>query len=460
MSGGGRTGASARLARALRREEGQVLPVLAAGLLVLLLGFVAVVVDVGRAYVVQRRLQATADATALAAAASLPDTAAAVSAAAVYGPAGRNPVDGQAVVQTVTPYCLKDVSYCFGNPPGSAPANGRANGVVVREQASVPTTFARLLGIDSIDVEVRATACGTCGNRPLDIALVVDRTNSMSGNMNALRDGVKTFLRALDPELDHVSLLVLPPAPGGSACAAPPSSSAFPLTRGDSYPLGSDGGYAVVHMSSDYLRADGSLNPSSALVAALGCLRAGGSTSYRQALLAAQTELQQHGSGRSGVQRVIVFESDGAANTAPDSAFDPHARTATVDRNVVYQPTAAGRDEVLRPCGSAVDYADSIKPPEGGEGTLVFTVGYGVRPDDGCFQAPHAEVVDGHHGEYTDGVGYLDRAEGISAPDALVRIASPGDAVTQATAGDMSASFAEIAGKVVGSSLVPDSQGP
>ena len=36
----------------------------------------------------------------------------------------------------------------------------------VKESASVPTHFAKLFGIDSISVKVRATACGLCSSVP------------------------------------------------------------------------------------------------------------------------------------------------------------------------------------------------------------------------------------------------------------------------------------------------------
>jgi hypothetical protein len=56
-------------------------------------------------------------------------------------------------------------------------------------------------------------------------------------------------------------------------------------------------------------------------------------------------------------------------------------------------------------------------------------------------------------------VDYQDVAEGISAPDALAQIADPGNAVTQSTAGDMTASFQKIATKLMNAKLVPDSEG-
>jgi hypothetical protein len=438
------------------------MPLLAVGVLTVALGFAALVIDVGRAYLVQRQLQSVADAVALSASDSLPDVSAAATVAGQFGPANKNRVRNVAVTQSVTPWCLSSLSYCYGNTPGRAPTNGKANGVVVTEQASVPTTFAKLFGIGSIPVRAKATACGMCAVQPLDIALVIDRTGSMSDNMNDLRNGVRSFLSALDPELDYVTLLVLPPLSGRSVCSRAPDSSAYPLDYGNSYPLGSDSTYTAVRMSHDYLRADGTLNGSSSLVGAVNCLQAAGSTSYKQALVVAQDELLNHGSGRQNVQRVIVFESDGAANTTPDSAFDRNARTSTVggsyNRTTVYQPYSSRSADVLRPCGSAVDYSRNVIRPSG---TLVYTVGYAVSSSDRCYQAPHAYVASTNwRGTQTMGeVDYQDVAEGISAPDALAQIADPGNAVTQSTAGDMTASFQKIATKLMNARLVPDSEG-
>lgn len=432
----------------LRREHGQVLPLLAAGLLVFLLGVTAIVADVGHAYLVKRKLQATADAAALAAADALPNSSAAIDTAISYGPAGKNPLGGVPVTQTVQTYCLRSISYCYGNTPGGPPLDGRANGLIVKEHATVPTRFAKLFGVDTISVNARSTACGMCGSLPLDIAVVVDRTGSMSDNMNDLRTGLKTFLAALDPRLDYVSLLVLPPV-AGDICSSVPSWSSYPLAAGNPYPLGSDDSYVAVHLSQDYLNNDGSLNSGSALVRAINCMRPGGTTSYTQALIAAGGDILDHGSGRRNVQKVVVFESDGAANTAPDSNYDADVYT-NFHGERVYRALSSREDYVLRPCGSAIDYAGRLKQSD----VTVFTVAYGVDPGEDCFQAPHTTGPRPSLGA----VGYQDAHEGISADYALAQIASPGGAVSQQNAGDMRASFTTVANKILGASLVPDSE--
>lgn len=419
----------------MRAEGGQILPLLALGLLAVLLVVAALVVDFGRAYVVKRQLQAVADAAALAGAQALPNIANAQALASSYGSGGKNPVSYAVAEATPAAVCLRDV-YC---------AQGGANGVQVIESADVPTTFAKIFGLDHIHVSVRSTACGPCGAKPLDIAVVVDRTGSMAGNVQDLQSGVQTFLRMLDPQLDRVALLVLPP---GDPCRSP----------GDD-PYGSTS-YLAAPLSDDYLHADGTLNPGSAVVRALGCLSAGGPTSYRDALQAAQQELIAD--GRPGVQRVIVFETDGAANAAPDSVYLPPLDTVVAQGLRVGLPRSESDPEIQRPCGSAVDYAHSIQPSSWSDptsGTIVFTVGYAVQHDDGCFVAPYVKCRPATKAGCL--VRYKERSEGgLQASDALRQMASdPKFAIQQSQEADMSKSFAFVASQLNGV-LVPDDWAP
>ena len=71
--------------------------------------------------------------------------------------------------------------------------------------------------------------------------------------------------------------------------------------------------YTIVPLSSDYPWT--ALKSSSNLVSTINCQKGGGRTAYANALEEAQKELQLH--GRTNVQDVIVFLSDGAANIGP-----------------------------------------------------------------------------------------------------------------------------------------------
>jgi hypothetical protein len=336
--------------RELRRDDGQAL-VLSIVFLVLLLGFCALTIDVGRAYLAQRRLQSSVDAAALAGATALPSPGAAKAVASDYGADGRNAPRSVGGVQ------MSVTTRCISSAPGCAPANA----IVVKESASINTTFGRLFGVSDLTVHASATACSPCGSRPLDVMLVLDRTGSMCtdaaghpdplcNDMTNARNGMKTFLSALSPQLDHVGLAVLPPATSmATRCDKPPSSSSATYNS-PSAP------YVIVPLSSDYLLPDGSLNGSSDLIATIDCVQANGSTAYATALDQAQAALAAQ--GRPNVQKVIVFLSDGAANTGPG-----------------YYPTSSPyRTQPCHQGGASAQAAAAA-------GTVVFSIGYDLGHD-------------------------------------------------------------------------------
>ena len=404
-------------------ERGQVLPLLAAGLAVVLLGMTALVVDVGNAMSVKRQLQGTADAAALAAAADLPDGGAAAATARSYAAGGgRNAVHGADSTSAAVSVRCAD---------GAAPCTS-PDVVTVSERAVVSTAFAGIFGLESFTVHASSTAARTTVSTPLDVALVLDRTGSMSGQMANLRSGAEAFLAALDPSLARVSLIVLPPVPrGGGAC----SSVSAAAVGDDWYPIGSDGAYVVDHLTSNFAR----------LKADVDCLQAGGSTSYEQALVAARAELVA--GGRPGAAKAIVFETDGAANTVPDSAYaqpDQWLDLGGGSRVVTGWPVASRLDDVLRPCGSAVDYAATVKGD-----ARVYTVGYHLSSDQTCFQAPHLGRPQ---------VGYKQVAETITAASALAGIASAtgGASFLQEDGSKLSSTFAAVARQLAPPRLVPD----
>lgn len=328
-------------------ETGQAI-VIAVFFMTVLLGFCALTLDAGHAYLAKRRLQAATDAAALAGAQALPDVTQASVLASTYGPGGANiPGDAHSVQMTFSTKCLASV-------PGCSPANA----VVVRTSAQVQTVFGGLFGVSSFTVHATATACSPCGQKPLDVMLVLDRTGSMCTDsngapdpactdMNNAREGMKTFLALLDPSMDHVGLAVLPPPTSiATRCAKPPDSSSYDSLASP---------YVIVPLSSDF-SANGQLNTSSNLVSTINCVQASGWTAYANALEAAQAELVAH--GRSGTARVIIFLSDGAANTGP-----------------LYYP--ANSPYLTQPCHQGIASAATIAAA----GTQVFSIGYDLEHD-------------------------------------------------------------------------------
>jgi hypothetical protein len=335
------------LTRRARDDDGQSL-IIVVLFLAVLLGFCAVCLDVGHAYLAQRRLQSSVDAAALAAAQELPDVSSARAFADSYGSGGSNAPEGVDGVQmTVTTRCIASI-------PGCAPANA----VVVKETGKVTTAFAKIFGISDFTVHASATACSPCGERPLDVMLVLDRSGSMCTNesggpdpactdMENARAGMRTFLGFMNPALDHVGLAVLPPATDLSAkCSKPPDSASYNSTASP---------YVIVPLSSDY-RSGAALNDASNLVSTIDCVKANGYTAYANAIDAAQTELATH--GRPGTQKVIIFLSDGAANTGP-----------------LYY--AATSPYLVTPCHQGIASSQAA----GSGGSTVFAIGYDLAHD-------------------------------------------------------------------------------
>ena len=385
-----------------QQERGQVI-VLVVVMLVVLLGFAALVIDVGYAYYAHRQLQASADAAALAGAQELPDPARAEQIAREYSSSAGSKNEHHDIPDVTTTVTTK----CIGSIPGCDPVNA----VVVLEKAPAKTFFAGLFGIDSIKITARSTACSPCGVKPLDIMMVLDRTGSMcqtsSGandpactDLNNAREGMKTFLTYLEPTTQWVGLTVLPPATSTSASArcATPSESNYNSTSA---------AYNIVSLSNNY-STNRVLNTSSTLVSTINCQKGSGRTAYANALEAAQKELETK--GRAGVKDVIIFLSDGAANIGP----------------TYYSTTSPYRRQ---PCRQGVNSAATIKA----KGTLIYSIGYDL------------DALGGGANKCTS---YTDAPESpaITAYQAIQAIASsPAAFFNKPTPGQLKTIFTEIA---------------
>jgi Putative Flp pilus-assembly TadE/G-like len=149
-------GGTKHLLRRSKDERGQAL-VISAITITVLLGMSAVVLDVGRAYLGQRSLQAAADASALAGAQALPSSADATAVARQYtGEDGKKNarVNLPGVTSTITTECR-----------AGAPCSP-VNAVVVEQRAKVPTHFAKVFGIEELNVRARSVAMIRSGGTP------------------------------------------------------------------------------------------------------------------------------------------------------------------------------------------------------------------------------------------------------------------------------------------------------
>ncbi|HEX4746457.1 MAG TPA: TadE/TadG family type IV pilus assembly protein [Gaiellaceae bacterium] len=465
-------------------ESGQVLTITAIAM-TLMIVTVGLVVDVGHAMLVQRQLQAGVDAAALAGAQHLPDRVMAESVAVQYSatPGQKNSVN------TVGNATTTAQAKCLAGVPGCNRRDNGVNGVVVSSHSKVPTWFGRIIGIDHIEVNATATACSPCTVKPLDIMIVLDRTGSMCQfgpgqndpnctDLKNAQDGVRTFVQFLDPTLDKVGLALTPPALDASwisNCGNPSGSGYKPWTgtpnpnvpSGD--PRRSIGGryygydawwphwlsdgrtppstpsrYVVASLEGadgqtidDYLvqdPVDGSwdLGTQSAFLQRLGCTSGQGTTSYALSIEEAQQELNTN--GRGNVQDVIIFLSDGAANTTPLNVPSGHWT----------------RSMVLSPCAAGVQAAANAKAA----GTIVYTIGYDLDAGSGAPEkCRQPNSSDGH----SNGSNPVE--SGLDAFTAIQAMATDPDGAGPAPAffynkpnpGDLTQIFTAIAQDLAGS---------
>jgi hypothetical protein len=244
--------------RRLREERGQVLP-LTALMMVVLVGFAALVVDVGRVYLAQRQLQNAVDSTAVAIAQNMPDdyagwcqsagSTASVDCASLapappplgysgitggrnalfgYGvtadppiitfmcsPGGPGYSNGQCLPQGQDKSSQDVTTPCQpGNSAAPQPVNAGCNAVTVSESATVKTTLTGIFGFSKFNLTATGTATAPSQTiAPIDAAVVVDTTGSMgesAGNgvcpsvrnpdkLDCVKAGIQTLLQTLYP---------------------------------------------------------------------------------------------------------------------------------------------------------------------------------------------------------------------------------------------------------------------
>jgi Flp pilus assembly protein TadG len=378
-------------------------------LLVFLLAAAALVVDMGGLYYSYQDLQDATQAAALAGAQALPNSTAttiATNYSAVTG--GLNARPNLLNVTMVSGYPLLECLTSTG-VPCSAPAN--ANAIVVKEQATVRTYFAKVFGVSSLTITSTATASapGPGGaNGPFNVMIVVDTTYSMTNmdtdsncsttRINCALAGVQTLLGTLWPcaskltscgtvtngnvpnPIDEVGLMVFPGLTSASQvqddtnCSGTAPAIALYDQTSPGPPV-----YQIVSSSSDFRTSDTAtaLSATSNIVKAVGgasgcnplTVVGGVGTYYADVITAAQTALittyNQRLAGGVSSQNVLILLSDGNAGAA-----------ATVNGQQNLPP-----GEVNNQCHEAITAAQAAAnatPP-----TWVYAVAYGAEAS-GC----------------------------------------------------------------------------
>ena len=236
--------------RVLRNERGAT-AILVAVAFPALIGLGALGVDAGFVFSAQRALQASASAAALAGAQVIGTGGTAITEATAYGATGS--LNGNAnltnvtVAATLKCYTSIGLACSTNQTPSCAVASANcagtsgANGIQVVQTAQVPTFFARVFGINTVNISASASASMRGGvPTPLNVAIIVDTTASMgsaptgpaatacSGYSTAIAcavDGAQTLLGELWPwqagstsgtPVDEVALFVFPPVTNAS----------------------------------------------------------------------------------------------------------------------------------------------------------------------------------------------------------------------------------------------------
>ena len=368
----------------LRSSERGVSVVFIAFAMIVMMGFVALGIDISLQSHDRQELWDTLDASSLAGAQFLPDAAAALQAANDYADAnwpGLSPdIDFWCVVgvnASGSPETSHIPAMCDPGPgpyttatyPGLdcnsrtcfipcnplSPEFDTCNTIRVRAEAAVDYAFARIIGFDegSTGLLPSASCKGPCGAEievPGDIALVLDRTGSMSStDVQAVQNASRGLLDDLDPSNQHVALGTIGISNPSATCRTTASTSG-------------SGDWVPIHLTDDY----------DELVDGINCLNQSSTrTNLGDSIFAAGDHLVDN--GRSGVPKAVLFMTDGEANipTGGNPCDYAEQRAQTIKSAGVIVVTIAYRLEGVDCSGKLATtvLADMASDPESGVAT-------------------------------------------------------------------------------------------
>lgn len=262
-----RAGRGSLLRRAFREEGGQVVPFVAL-LTVLFLGMAGLTIDLGKAFVCYRELQASTDAAALAAGYELgqstASTASVQAAAALYGASSTSTPTGLNVNPNLAGTTISTVLKCSTTVKAmgilcTASVTGN-NVAVVTQTVTINTIFIRALAalpfgknpVKTLTLSATSTAVmrGSTGTQ-YNVAVVLDSTGSMSSGDNGncpkgttkevcALEGIQTLLSGLTPcgqgstsstcnsSFDTVGVFTFPNVQANTASSATTCTSSSP----------------------------------------------------------------------------------------------------------------------------------------------------------------------------------------------------------------------------------------
>ncbi len=405
----------------LRDESAQILPWMVL-LIALFIGVGGLCVDLGHAYIVQRELQASTDAAALAGGYALTaptSTKASVTAAAkAYSSYGTG-ANVSAALPSVT---YNDNFECLTTLKNEnilcTTSNTGYNAYQVTQTATITTFLIQALNIfkskpmTSMTISTTSTAAmAGSTNKQYNVALLIDTTKSMgdpdadgnctSSRINCALSGVQTLLQSLTPctaptgtctGFDNVSIFSFPAIQASSASNETSCPSKDPSVvnystpvPGATYtaPTGSAATYQVTGFMDNYSSTNssgGALNTSSGLTVAAGgstCqglqTPGGTGTYYAGAIYAALSALNAEQTANPGSLNALIILSDGDADTSDITASNGETLT-----------TSGTYPSLNDQCQQAITAAQSASST-----TTVYTIAYGssttgYKSNGGC----------------------------------------------------------------------------
>jgi Flp pilus assembly protein TadG len=238
--------------------------------LTVLLIFVGLAVDTGRAYVVQAQLSKAVDGAALGAARMLNSGNPRQEAANIY--LANFPSGYMGTTSSTNP--ATDSSF-FSM---TTVTETGVNVVSVRATAVVPTTFMKLANFSEVTVHAQ----GEATRRMVDLSLVLDVSGSIGWRWPYVRDASRSFVNAFDQNSDRLALVLYSDA--GRVIDAMPAGRGFDKAR---------------------------------VMADIPNNLPGGSTAMVQGLYRGWDELRSVPNGQQSGLRIIVLFTDGCSNSVP-----------------------------------------------------------------------------------------------------------------------------------------------
>ena len=404
-------------------ERGQVI-ILFTLFIVMILGFAAMVVDIGVLRNASQNLWNSLDSGALAGAAYLPaDGTSAQTVGMTYAdanypgglPASRVNLSFRCLLGDRNNDGLPDMTdiptTCDPGPTSPSawkcargictapcdPAEGDlCNTLVLAGSVNVPFRFGGAVGVNSGDTNVVVSAAckGPCGSlpvTPVDVAVVVDRTSSMSGvDTTNARTAADSLRGIYNPAAQWLAFGMLGPSIVGGSCSTTPASpigtANLPTDLRRWMPVGLSGSGAA--FASDYTAAT---SPFGKAVACYTNSSTG--TDLYDPIPMAQYELLNK--GRAGVHKGIILMTDGQPNatTSATSNYCLQANTAAT--------TAKAAGIEIFTVGFGLDGTNDIACPDTSgawkgkmASQLVASMATTSAADNGC---PGTENDDGDH---------------------------------------------------------------